>query len=503
MKKGIILVLVITLILIIGTSFALWNLTFRQTGTNQITTDCFKIEFQDDNPISLQEIGPITDEEAVKLIPYNFTITNMCDSIAGYTINLETLNNSTLEDLSIIKMLLNDATKEEEPKLLTENDQVEKTLTNARASYKLETGYLNTKESKTYNLRLWMSVDTPPSEKYMSKTFESKITIITSYLKEIPRTVTEKNREYMLSKAKEGTLIEDETEDHNLRYVGRDPNNYVTFNNQTTWRIVGIMNNIDDGTGKKESRLKLVGRHPVSMANPVWDTSPSNINSGYGVNEWSQADLMKLLNPGYESESIGGSLYWNNGGYGSFYNGSGNVSFSANFASYMTDEAKKMIKPAVWNTGSDYQNKEFLEIILREFYTAERSGRAINNCTDATYCNDTVERKESWIGYVGLPYASDLVYALDAKSNTDTNREFCINQKASLYSAGCSSWFESSTYTLTSYQNTIVVLLDKFNTVRPAGNHRLNTNPTVYLSPDVQIVGGEGTISSPFILSQK
>ena len=30
-----------------------------------------------------------------------------------------------------------------------------------------------------------------------------------------------------------------------------------------------------------------------------------------GINEWSHADLMKLLNPGYDNEEVGGSLYWN------------------------------------------------------------------------------------------------------------------------------------------------------------------------------------------------
>ena len=63
-----------------------------------------------------------------------------------------------------------------------------------------------------------------------------------------------------------------------------------------------------------------------------WDTSSSNINYGYGVNEWSESDLMKLLNSGYDSESVGGSLYWN-AKSGTCYNGQNNAKTSCNFTS--------------------------------------------------------------------------------------------------------------------------------------------------------------------------
>ena len=105
------------------------------------------------------------------------------------------------------------------------------------------------------------------------------------------------------------TLAYDGTTDNNLRYVGANPCNYVKVDNEI-WRIIGVMNNIDDGTVKRESRIKLI--RDESIGRYSWDSSESSVNSGYGVNEWSQADLMKLLNPGYESESIGGSLYYNN-----------------------------------------------------------------------------------------------------------------------------------------------------------------------------------------------
>ena len=71
------------------------------------------------------------------------------------------------------------------------------------------------------------------------------------------------------------------------RYYGADPNNYVSFNGET-WRIIGAFNNVDDGTGTKETRLKII--RDESIGDYSWDSSESTINSGYGVNDWSKGD---------------------------------------------------------------------------------------------------------------------------------------------------------------------------------------------------------------------
>ncbi len=166
-------------VLITSASYALWQITFQQATTNVITTGCFQIEFQDHNPIHLGSAYPISDEEANELTPYTFTITNACNSFASYQINLEILNTTTLENLGFLKVML-----EDEKSILTENENVTKTLDAATSSYKLETGHLDANASKTYSLRLWMDEDTPTSEEFMNKVFESKITIVSSYLNE-------------------------------------------------------------------------------------------------------------------------------------------------------------------------------------------------------------------------------------------------------------------------------------------------------------------------------
>ena len=95
-------------------------------------------------------------------------------------------------------------------------------------------------------------------------------------------------------------LAYDGTVDKNLRYVGATPNNYVKFNDEL-WRIIGVMNNVEDENGNKTTKLKLVryediGRYP-------WDKTKNNINNSNGVNEWSESDLYKLLNPGFDKNT--------------------------------------------------------------------------------------------------------------------------------------------------------------------------------------------------------
>ena len=103
-KKSIIIMLsIIAILLILGTSYALWQLTFIQSGTNTVTTGCFKLEFQDENPINLQEALPITDEEGKTLTPYQVTVTNICDTLVKYQVNLDILDTTNLDNHSYIK----------------------------------------------------------------------------------------------------------------------------------------------------------------------------------------------------------------------------------------------------------------------------------------------------------------------------------------------------------------------------------------------------------------
>ena len=338
----------------------------------------------------------------------------------------------------------------------------------------------------------------------------------------------------------------------NTRYIGADPNNYVSIDGEVypsdvyygyyddtsnmyleysslerctnassynfnctlvhpkgapVWRIIGVMKNVDDGTGNKNDRVKII-RDPLTDGY-IWDTSESSINNGRGVNEWSQSKLMKLLNPGYESEAIGGSLYWNNSS-GKCHNGENNITKSCDFTSTgIKDKLKSLISDAVWNTGSSMTCSQ----IASKFYTEERGTRNGKICTSGDYCNDMVERTTTWTGKVGLMYPSDYGYATSGGSTTD--RATCLNTALTWWqnSSECfkNDWIYTARlqWNLSPYANAYnadSIFITEINgnvSYYSSGIGSFQVRPTVYLLSNVKISGGTGTQTNPYILSEK
>ena len=206
----------------LGISYALWLVTFSSTNNNTITATCFNVSFTDQNNISIEKAYPLLDKDGKKLTPYEFTITNNCDTYVKYNINLEILNNSTLTNMDYIKLMLDDET----PSLVSSYDVTTKTLSNASTAYKIKTSYLDAKESKTYNLRLWLDENvTGETEGVQNNTFASKITVNASYTDKYLKNAVE----YITTLASTDTTNLAIDDYDNIRYIGKDPNNYISI----------------------------------------------------------------------------------------------------------------------------------------------------------------------------------------------------------------------------------------------------------------------------------
>ncbi len=303
------------------------------------------------------------------------------------------------------------------------------------------------------------------------------------------------------------TLAYDGTTDNNLRYVGANPCNYVKVDNEI-WRIIGVMNNIDDGTGKKETRVKLIRNESIGAYS--WDSSESSANSGFGVNEWSQADLMKLLNPGYESESVGGSLYYNNSSgncYSDWKNGTKACDFTT---TGLKTNLKNLVGNTLWNTGTNGTN-DWLSAsngLASHFYSYERSSNNGKICTSGTQCNDMVTRTTTWKGKIGLMYLSDYGYA--TSGGTSMKRASCLAkelygwEEASdcynndwLYNSSNWQWTISPEAVYSSAYRVFNVRSAGFVNAIPASDAGL-LRPSVYLISKTSILGGEGTLENPY-----
>ncbi len=175
-KKNIIFLsvsLILIILLGIGVSYSMWNISTSQDTNNTAYTECFDLYITNkENNISLDNAYPISNDKGKSLTPYTFTITNTCDITAQYNINLEVLNNSTLSSKFIDVMF------EGNINLLSSYDSTDKVNTSSIESRKLTTGILKSKESKDYSLRLWIDYNTTLEDLNNEiKTFKSKIVV--------------------------------------------------------------------------------------------------------------------------------------------------------------------------------------------------------------------------------------------------------------------------------------------------------------------------------------
>ena len=336
----------------------------------------------------------------------------------------------------------------------------------------------------------------------------------------------------------------------NLRFVGTQPCNYIAFNDEEPyiedyytvasaegeaatnewgylegptmnystayngWRIIGII----------DGYIKIIRNQPIEYY--PWDTSASSVNSGYGINQWGEsgtykgADLMKLLNPGYDTNLaedgsgntiagtyVNNSLYWNRESGNCYtYENNNYDNYSCDFTyTGLNSTAKSMIDNHTWYLGSIDDSYTGTKTPSK-IYEFERGNGTGKICSSGTYCNDTIARTTTWEGYVGLVYPSDVGYAVGGSI-----RERCLTQSMDDWDAAEScygfNWLAKSNigWTMTPYTTTdnasYATYLDNHGEMYGSSTSYINNiYPVVYLKADVDITG-EGTPTNPFRIS--
>ena len=274
----------------------------------------------------------------------------------------------------------------------------------------------------------------------------------------------------------EGLKI-DNTSDQNIRYYGSNPNNYVRFNNEL-WRIIGVFGN----------NVKLV--RSEKLGDLSWDSSESSVNGGWGVNEWSQADLKNYLNTMYyDGTSV------------TCYNGQNNQTTTCPTGT-IDETSKSLIDNHTWNTGAIEYNTR---IDTLAFYKDERGNVTGKICNGGATCNDTVERTTEWPGYIGLPYATDYAYA-SGESICETNM---VKQDSNnVYICKNDNWmFKPNTWywtmspdANTSYANNVWSVYSDGDVSYSNAAYGGAVFPAIYLKSNILIESGNGISSDPYIL---
>ena len=279
-------------------------------------------------------------------------------------------------------------------------------------------------------------------------------------------------------------LEQDDTTDKNIRYVGASPKNYLKFNDET-WRIIGIFNVYNAETDKTEKLVKIVRNDSLGMYS--WDTSESSINNGWGVNEWSQADLMTELNTDYINQNpTSETTNWYSGQNNAKNGTNGTYEYSKNIKSGSIDKVAKVR----WNTSRAESGASALNS-----YNQERSTTLIGTQSD------NVPRNNTWDGKIALIYPSDYGYAStdiacrDNMSSTTNNVYNCKNE----------NWLFNSTFQWTlspsSSREPFVFRVFSGGYVNDgSASTALGVRPALFLKSDVVIAEGTGTESDPYTI---
>ena len=462
---------ILVLISLFGMAYAYFKATINNTesaSTINIESGELTINYQG-NSADIVASGIVpgwSETKKFTLSGKNTTKTNEfhTDNNLYYKIILA-IDNNTFSEGALTYSLAKDSTSSTNGKMA---DEASGTI-NQSGNQIIGYGYFS--ETSTFVDHIYNLTISFPSTEYEQsadngKSFAAHVTIGEG------KKTTLSNYIAKLDKTKNG-LEKDKTKDENLRYVGANPNNYLKFNNEI-WRIIGIFNNIttidENGNEKKESLVKIVRNE--SLGNYSWDSSESSTNSGWGVNEWSQADLMTELNTDYINPSpTSETTFWFNGQNNAK---NGLYDYDKNIKSKSIDK----IANVRWNTSR-----------------AEYGASALNSYNqERSTPSDNVSTTNIWDGKIALIYPSDYGYA-----STDTTCRGKLSSLDSNYKGYCqnNNWLfnGANQWALSPYSG---VALTVFN-VGPGGDVSYNAayytrgvRPVLFLKSDVVIAGGTG-----------
>ena len=353
----------------------------------------------------------------------------------------------------------------------------------------------SSESADSYEFRLWISesctgdittcTEDMDQSNMLNKTISGKIeTVLYTKSKEsLVRHPGENASKYITSfLSSNSETMNNDDPDGNIRYMGKDPNNYVLFNNEL-WRIIGVFDVASTYGGPTEKRLKIVRNE--SIGSYSWDNKPSGVGSStseYGSNDWTDSALMEVLNNG---------AYWNRTS-GTCPSGSNGATISCDFSTTgLTEEAKELVGNTVWNIGgipSVFNTSE-------SYYEYERGTTVYSG------------HKTYWVGKIGLMYPSDYGYA--TSGGTITDRESCLDETLAAWVSDCYNndylfknkfqWVLTSISSNNSY-SVMVYVVTSYNI-----DNRVDRSngifPALYLKQNVYITGGEGTQDNPYTLT--
>ena len=255
--------------------------------------------------------------------------------------------------------------------------------------------------------------------------------------------------------------------ENGYRYEGKDPNNYIWFNNEL-WRIIGVFDEASHGVSG-QNLVKII--RADSIGGLAWHKSRTN--------DWTASSLMNLLNGAYYNSQNGtGGEYC--------YGYSTTVGAQCNYTeSGINDTYRPMIENVTWYLGGYSSASATAEA----FYGYERGTTVYSG------------RPTSTEGYIGLMYPSDYVYSVLASSCARTTN---LGHYDTTACAG-QSWLygQGIEWTITprsSYSDHVFLVGTSGILGSNYAYHGYLARPVLYLDSSVYVIDGNGSISDPYII---
>ena len=500
-KKKILLMISLSLfsiaIISLGT-YAIWtSANDLLTGSNTIQSGQVKMSYTETNELALNNALPIKDEEGKKLNDYfDFTVSSWIKTNANDSKERKLNYNIVIE---MISMYINGMEIQEgndyyvpgklisdymyKVYLTTLDDNGNETEVTGPMTIEELNNYIIKSQEETfkngkaqvdtkYRLRIWVDfnydVDIFKSFKAFTINnigYKFRVNINTNKVEQqeiipILNIPLGKDKTIKVTHEIDNTLQVDNKFATEYRYTGKNPNNYVKFNNEL-WRIIGVIPT-EDTNSNVENRLKII--RTESIGNKYWNTTEDITTNSY--NNWTTATLNTYLN----------TTYYNT----------------------LSTDAKNMIGTTKYYLGG-YNTPEITSDVMWQY---ERKNEA--NRTGYYYETNPIMQNDA-SKKIAIMYASDYGYAASNICKSDLvlldgkmryyDSSFCTSTNW-LYS-GSTEWLLSQC----SDDNAFRVYSGGFVHSSVVDSSEHGARPVLSLSSNVKISGGSGTSSNPYQLS--
>ena len=257
--------------------------------------------------------------------------------------------------------------------------------------------------------------------------------------------------------------------ENGYRYEGKNPNNYIWFNNEY-WRIIGVFDSASHGQSGK-NLVKIIRADVLDGL--AWYKS--------NTNDWTTSILKSLLNGAYYNAQDG-----TNSGYCIINTDSATIISNCNYTKKgIQDGYRGMIANVTWYLGGYSSFKTTTDA----FYGYERGTIVYSG------------RPTSTTGYIGLMYPSDYGYSVLSSSCARTTKLGSYN------TATCAgqSWLYGKGYewTLTpdsSDSYYVFYLSYDGNLNYSRADNGYGSRPVLYLDASVYKIDGDGSLNNPYIV---